>query len=139
MNFNAKLLVAAVAAEQQGRIRYEQILSVGVARIRIHLPSSRTRSRIEQLLLTLCQRYGIRLPDGINVYLFGWLVDAVWHASKLVVEIDETSGHKTPAQIRQDRQREFDLRAKGYIVLRHTEEQLMTMPEAVAAEIASYL
>ena len=59
--------------------------------------------------------------------------------AKLVVEIDETSGHKTPAQIRQDRQREFDLRANGYIVLRYTEEQLMTMPEAIAAEIASYL
>jgi hypothetical protein len=108
--------------------------------IRVHLPElALTRSRIERLLLTLCQRYGIRLPDGINVYLFGWLVDAVWHAGKLVVEIDEASGHKTPAQVRQDRQREFDLRAKGYIVLRYTEEQLMTMPEAIAAEIASYL
>ena len=108
--------------------------------IRIHLPElALTRSRIERLLLILCQRYGIRIPDGINVYLFGWLVDAVWHHAKLVVEVDEASGHKTPAQLRQDRRREFDLRAKGYIVLRYTEEQLMTMPEAIAAEIASYL
>jgi Protein of unknown function (DUF559) len=108
--------------------------------IRIHLPQlALTRSRIEQLLLILCQRSGVRPPDGVNVYLHGWLVDAVWHSAKLVVEIDETSGHKTPAQIRKDRQREFDLRAKGYIVLRYTEEQLMTMPGPIAAEIASYL
>jgi hypothetical protein len=109
------------------------------AAIRIHLPAlALTRSRIERLFLALCQRYGIPIPET-NVYFLGWLLDAVWHASKLVVEIDETSGHKTPAQIRQDRRREFELRAAGYIVLRYTEEQLMTMPEAIAAEIASYL
>ena len=103
-------------------------------------PSSRSPAAGSSGCCSSCaSATGIRLPDGINVYLFGWLVDAVWHHAKLVVEIDETSGHKTPAQIRQDRRREFDLRAKGYIVLRYTEEQLMTMPEAIAAEIASYL
>lgn len=108
--------------------------------IRTHLPQlALTRSRIEQLLLFLCERYGIRLPDGVNVYLGGWLVDAVWHAAKLVIEIDETSGHKTPAQVRRDRMRDYELRAAGYIVLRYTEEQLLTMPEAIAREIASYL
>ena len=108
--------------------------------IRIHLPAlALTRSRIEQLLLALCQRYGVPLPDGVNVYLNDWLVDAVWRAAKLVVEIDETSGHKTPAQVRQDRRREFELRAAGYTVLRYTEEQLLSMPDKIAAEIASYL
>lgn len=110
------------------------------AAIRIHLPQlALTRSRIEQLLLILCQRHRVPIPDGINVYVHGWLVDAVWHAAKLVVEIDETSGHRTPAQIRRDRRREFELRAAGYTVLRYTEEQLLTMPARIAAEIASYL
>ncbi len=110
------------------------------AAIRIHLPQlALTRSRIEQLLLALCQRSGVRPPDGVNVYLHGWLVDAVWHDAKLVVEIDETSGHKTPAQIRRDHQREFELRAAGYTVLRYTEAQLAAYPDKIAEEIASYL
>ena len=66
-------------------------------------------------------------------------MDAVWHDRKLIVEIDETSGHKTPAQVRRDHQRDLELRAAGYIVLRYTETQLQQNPEAIVQELLRFL
>ena len=67
------------------------------------------------------------------------LVDAYWPHAKLVVEIDGTQAHKTPAQIRRDHQRDFELRQAGYIVLRYTEDQLETNPDAIVSELRRYL
>jgi predicted transcriptional regulator of viral defense system len=109
------------------------------AALRIHLPElARTRSRGERLLLTVCQTQAIPIPE-VNVYVNGWLVDAHWPAQKLVVEIDGPRGHRTPAQLYRDHQRDLELRAAGYVVLRYTETQLKDTPEAVAADIRRYL
>jgi very-short-patch-repair endonuclease len=44
-----------------------------------------------------------------------------------------------PAQIRRDHQRDLELRAAGYIVLRYTEEQLQCNAEAILTELRRYL
>jgi very-short-patch-repair endonuclease len=105
----------------------------------IHLPElARTRSRGERLLLSVCQEHGLPIPE-VNVYIHGWLVDAHWSEHRLVVEIDGPGGHRTPAQLYADHQRDLELRAAGYIVLRYTERQLLETPAAVAADIRRHL
>jgi very-short-patch-repair endonuclease len=75
----------------------------------------------------------------VNVHLHGWLVDACWPDQKIVIEVDGWRGHRTPAQLHADHQRDLELRAAGYIVLRYTERQLLDTPAAVAADIRRYL
>jgi very-short-patch-repair endonuclease len=107
--------------------------------LKIHLPElARTRSRGERLLVSLCQNHGLPIPR-VNIYVQGWLVDAHWPEHKLVVEIDGPQGHRTPAQLYSDHQRDLELRAAGYIILRYTERQLIETPAAVAADIRRYL
>jgi very-short-patch-repair endonuclease len=109
------------------------------AALKIHLPElARTRSRGERLLVSLCQNHGLPIPR-VNIYVQGWLVDAHWPEHKLVVEIDGPQGHRTPAQLYSDHQRDLELRAAGYIILRYTERQLIETPAAVAADIRRYL
>ena len=103
--------------------------------LRIHLPElARTRSGVERLLLTFCQEQGLPIPQ-VNVLLHGWLVDAYWPDRKLVVEVDGWRGHRSPAQLHANHQRDLDLRAAGITVLRYTELQLIETPAAVAADI----
>jgi very-short-patch-repair endonuclease len=105
----------------------------------IHLPElARTRSRGERLLLSLCQEHRIPIPE-VNVYVHGWLVDGCWRNRKVVVEIDGPRGHRTRAQLHADHQRDLELRAAGYVVLRYTERQLIETPAAVAADIRRFL
>lgn len=107
--------------------------------LRIHLPElAGTRSRGERLLVSLCQSHELPIPQ-VNIRVHGWLVDAVWLGQKVVVEIDGPQGHRTPAQLYADHQRDLELRAAGYIVLRYTERQLTETPAAVAADIRRYL
>ena len=83
-----------------------------------------TRSPLERLFLPLCERAGIPLPDDVNVYVEGALVDAVWWERKLVVELDGRDNHSSWAQIQNDRSKELRLRAAGFDVLRYGTRQL---------------
>jgi hypothetical protein len=107
--------------------------------LRIHLPQlAHTRSELEIVLLVTCQTHGIPIPE-INVYVDGWLVDAHWPAQRVIVEVDGWRGHRTPAQLERDHQRDLELRAAGYIVLRYTWRQLTEAPVAVAADLRRFL
>jgi hypothetical protein len=107
--------------------------------LRIHLPAlARTRSWLEVLLLNFCEIQHVPIPL-INVYIEGWLVDAIWPDHGVIVEVDGLNGHRTRAQLERDHQRDLELRRAGYIVLRYTERQLIETPEAVAAELLVHL
>ena len=98
------------------------------AALAIHLPElARARSGSERLMLEFCERHNFPIPL-VNEYLEGWLVDAYWPDRRLVVEIDGPRGHRTPAQLQRDHQRDLELRLAGYIVLRYTERQLIEQP-----------
>jgi very-short-patch-repair endonuclease len=107
--------------------------------IQIHIPElAHTRSELERLMLTLCQDHGLPIPR-CNVLVNGWLADAYWPEHKLIVEVDGYRGHRTPAQLERDHQRDFELRAAGYIVVRYTWRQLTTMPASIARELRQYV
>ena len=107
--------------------------------LQIHLPQlAHTRSELERLLLTFCQQHHLPIPV-CNVYLHGWLADAYWPDHRLVVEVDGYRGHRTPAQLERDHQRDLELRAAGYIVIRYTWRQLTETPASVARELRQYV
>ncbi len=107
--------------------------------LRIHLPQlAHTRSELERLLLAFCQRHRLPIPQ-CNVYVDGWLADAYWRDYRLVVEVDGHQGHRTRAQLERDHQRDFELRAAGFTVLRYTWRQLTEASRAIAGELRQYL
>ena len=105
----------------------------------IHLPQlADTRSDGEVDLVLFCETQNIPIPE-VNVYLYGHLVDAVWREQKLVVEVDGHRGHRTPAQLYANHQRDLVLRSNGFTVLRYAKRQFRETPIAVAADINRHL
>ena len=82
----------------------------------------------------MCERYSLLMPD-LNVWVAGHNVDAVWCERKVVVELDSHLAHGTPSRLEQDHQRDLDLRAAGFIVVRYTWRQLITRPAQVVADL----
>jgi hypothetical protein len=98
-----------------------------------------TRSPLERLFLPLCEKFGVPLPDDVNVWIEGVLVDAVWWRQKLVVELDGRDNHSSWAQIQRDRSNEMRLRAVGFDVLRYGTLQLEEQPALAAADVIGRL
>jgi len=96
---------------------------------------ARTRSPLERLFLPLCEKYGVPLPDDVNVLVAGVLVDAVWWKQKLVVELDGKDNHSSWGQIQRDRSNEMRLRAAGFDALRYGTLQLEEQPAGVAGDV----
>jgi very-short-patch-repair endonuclease len=65
----------------------------------------------------------------------GWLVDAVWFAQKVVVELDSRAAHEAPWRREQDYRRDLALRAAGYVVLRYTWTQVTEDGDLVFADL----
>jgi predicted transcriptional regulator of viral defense system len=105
----------------------------------IHLPAlAHTRGTYEIVLVEFCETYDFPIPQT-NVYVHGWLVDAYWPDYRLVVEIDDWRGHRTPAQLHSNHQRDLELRAAGLQTLRYAGEQLTGTPKAVVDDLSRYL
>ena len=96
---------------------------------------ARTRSPLERIFLPFCEARGIPLPDDVNVWIEGVLVDAVWWKQRLVVELDGKDNHSSWAQIQRDRSNELKLRAAGFDVRRYGTVQFEEQPELVARDL----
>jgi very-short-patch-repair endonuclease len=105
------------------------------AALECHRPElARTRSRMEEMFVLLCERFSLT-PPVVNAKVAGWTVDAVWFAARVAVELDSHAAHGTPAAMEADRRRDLDLRAAGYTVLRYTWRQLTDEAERVVADL----
>ena len=100
---------------------------------------ARTRSPLERLFLPLCEKYGVPLPDDVNVSVAAVLVDAVWWQPRLVVELDGRDNHSSWAQIQRDRSNELRLRGAGFEVLRYGTVQLEEEAALVARDVFARL
>jgi len=104
-----------------------------------HMPElARTLSPLEDKLLFLCESRGLPVPEP-NVWVEGFLVDALWRRERLIVEVDGRAAHGSPSQRRRDRERDAKLRAAGYAVLRFTWHEVVHTPSRVASEVAAAL
>jgi REase_MTES_1575/Transcriptional regulator, AbiEi antitoxin len=93
-------------------------------------PPPLTRSELERRFLELCRDAGLPMPQ-VNVLVAGIVVDMVWHESRLVVELDGHSYHRTRKAFEDDRIRDATLQAAGYRVIRITHRRLEREPAGV--------
>ena len=97
-----------------------------------------TRTDLERRFVVLCEDHGLPMPQ-VNVLVAGFDVDAVWHAERLVVEVDGGPAHTGRDRMENDRQRELVLRSHGYRVVRYSWRQVSSEPAVVAADLARVL
>jgi hypothetical protein len=93
-----------------------------------------SRSELESIFHDIVGQAGLPRPQA-NVLVEGFEVDAFWPDLKLIVEIDSFAYHRSRAAFERDRMRDVQLRLAGYTVLRFTDTQLTTDPNAVIAAL----
>jgi very-short-patch-repair endonuclease len=104
-----------------------------------HMPQlARTRSELERRFLLLCESARLRLPE-VNVRFRGYTIDALWRQQRVAVELDGLRGHRTPAQLERDHQRDLMLRAARYAVRRYTWNQVNFHGDLVEADVRAAL
>jgi hypothetical protein len=93
-----------------------------------------TRSVLEELVLELCDAHGLPRPH-VNSVIEGKVRDFHWPRSRLVVEADSYTWHRSPSALNEDRERDVTLALAGYRCLRFTWEQVTQRREYVAGAI----
>jgi very-short-patch-repair endonuclease len=78
-----------------------------------------TRSEFEERFLPLVEAAGLPSPR-VNHRVRGHTVDFFWPEARLVVETDGLHAHLRPTAFEDDRARDAELHAAGYVVLRFT-------------------
>jgi very-short-patch-repair endonuclease len=103
----------------------------------VHAPgSTRTRSKMEEMFLALCDKHGLPRPE-VNVHIEGYECDFVWREQRLVVETDGGAAHDTRRAKRRDPVRDADLMIAGWRVWRLSYEQLCHEPATVAGQLVA--
>jgi len=104
---------------------------------------ARTRSDLEELLLSLVAKHGLPRPRT-NVWFpaedgSGVEVDAIWRAERVAVELDSWRHHRSRDAFDRDRRKGNTLLLAGWTVLRFTDDDLDHRPADVAATLATAL
>jgi hypothetical protein len=97
-----------------------------------------TRSELEVRFRRFLRTSGVPAP-ALNVRLEGIECDCVWHAQRLVVELDGRAAHDTAAAFERDRARDRMLYVAGWSVVRITWRQLRNEPERITADLKKLL
>jgi very-short-patch-repair endonuclease len=98
----------------------------------------RSRSDLERDFLRLCRRHRLSAPE-VNVRVGRYLVDFLWRERRLVVETDSYLYHRGQVAFQDDHERDLNLRALGWEVLRLSEKQLNEEPKRVAEVLRTEL
>ena len=93
--------------------------------------STRTRTKMEELMLALCRRHRLPAPL-VNEVVEGHERDFVWPEQRLIVETDGWQAHGTRQAFENDRRRDAHLIAAGWRPLRLTWKRLTNEPAEVA-------
>jgi Protein of unknown function (DUF559) len=142
-----QLTRAIAAGQRSGRLHWGKLTRViaegdgcaGIERLR-HAAgdadprAADARSGIEVDFLALCGEAGLPLP-ACNVLVEGHMVDFLWPARRVVVELDSYRFHGDPAAFERDRETTLALEAAGYRVPRVTERMLTRNPNAVVSRL----
>ncbi|HET9592029.1 MAG TPA: type IV toxin-antitoxin system AbiEi family antitoxin domain-containing protein [Solirubrobacterales bacterium] len=102
------------------------------------IQTDRTRSDLERDFLRLCRRYRLPPPE-VNVPIGRLTVDFLWRPAGLIVETDSYVTHGGTVAFEDDRQRDLELRRRGYRVHRFSGRQLELEPKAIAEDVAAAL
>jgi very-short-patch-repair endonuclease len=117
---------------RRGSGRLSSVLAVHTA------GSTRTRSELEEMFIALCDKHGLPRPH-VNVHIEGYECDFVWPEQRLIAETDGAAAHAGERRRARDLERDAELVAAGWRVIRVTYERLLREPERVAEQIARAL
>jgi very-short-patch-repair endonuclease len=81
---------------------------------------------------------GLPVPQT-NVLVGGDVVDALWPAERLIVELDSWEFHSQRTAFEKDRSRDTDHLLSGYRTIRVTHRRLSEKPDRLAAQIRALL
>jgi very-short-patch-repair endonuclease len=105
----------------------------------VHRPgSTRTRSELEEMFISLCHDHGFPRPE-VNVHIEGYECDFVWREQRLIVETDGAAAHSGERRRVRDLERDAELAAAGWRVIRITYERLLREPQRVADQVGRAL
>jgi hypothetical protein len=97
-----------------------------------------TRSELERRALSLIAAADLPAPE-VNVRVYGYEVDLLWRAQRLIVELDGRRWHDNPAARERDSRRDANLVCRGYGVMRLTWRQVVNDPEWVRLRLCQAL
>lgn len=116
------------APGRRGAGRVNRLLGSGI----------RTRSKLERAMRRLCRDAGLPQPL-INEVILGYECDAVWPATRLIVEVDGGEFHAPKPAREADYERNAALAVAGWRVIRFTYDQVVFEPRLVAARLHALL
>lgn len=125
----------ATARELRQAIRKAEVLGL---RTELAPRAEPTRSELEDLFLEFCERYGFPAPE-VNRMVGALEVDFTWPDRRVAVETDSYQFHRGAQAYENDHERDLDLRAAGYDVVRLTWRQLTLKPDRCAAAVRDAL
>jgi hypothetical protein len=102
------------------------------------LPGTPTRSGWEDEFPAFCQRYGLPTPI-MGARLFGYIVDALFVAERVIVELDSKEFHMDAIAFETDRERDAEMLARGFVTVRVTWERIEQRPEREAQRLQKIL
>lgn len=123
--------LAALLARSPGR-------ATGRLRTFVDRGDAPTRSAFEDVFLSFVDRFGLPRPK-VNQDVAGYEVDILWPEHKLIVELDSRAFHDSDQPFEQDRNRDADLLAAGYPVIRITWRRLNDTPALEARRLTALL
>jgi len=97
-----------------------------------------TRSVLEDAFLAFVDRHVLPRPT-VNQRVAGFEVDMLWRAQSLIVELDGRAAHDRSRTFEDDRERDAELTAAGFRVVRITWRRLRDRPDREAARLAQLL
>jgi Transcriptional regulator, AbiEi antitoxin/Protein of unknown function (DUF559) len=91
------------------------------------LPGTPTRSGWEDEFPAFCERQGLPAPV-MGARVQGYLVDALFEAEKVIVELDSWEFHKQRIAFETDRERDAETLAHGFVTIRMTWDRIEARP-----------
>jgi Transcriptional regulator, AbiEi antitoxin/Protein of unknown function (DUF559) len=102
------------------------------------LPGTPTRSGWEDGFPAFCKQYG--LPEPVmGQPLHEYVVDALFPAERVIIELDSWDFHKGKIAFETDRERDAETLARGYVTIRITWERIEQRPREEAARLHAIL
>jgi hypothetical protein len=98
------------------------------------LPGTPTRSGWEDEFPAFCAKHGLPAPV-MGAPIGRYIVDALFVAERVIVELDSWSYHGGKPAFETDRERDAYMLARGFVTVRVTEERLDERPAEEAARL----
>ncbi len=100
----------------------------------IGLPGTPTRAGWEDDFSSFCENHGLPAPV-MGAPIHGYLVDALFVAEQVIVELDSWEFHKNRIAFETDRERDVDALAHGFVTVRMTWDRIHEGPQREATRL----